>query len=67
MNYYEKLQATTNKSDVDSVLIIFVTEYSIKYHRSGCRYIEGKENLTEFSIDDAENTGYSACKICIGE
>lgn len=54
-------------SDVDSELIVFVTEYGTKYHRSDCRYIEGKDNLTEFSINDAENAGYSPCKICFGE
>lgn len=62
-----QINTSTNKSDVDSALIVFVTEYGTKYHRSGCRYIEGKDNLTEFSIDDAENAGYSPCKICIGE
>lgn len=55
------------ETNSNSEFIVFITEYGEKYHVAGCRYIEGKENLLEVSIAQAENAGYEPCEICIGE
>ena len=45
--------------------VVWVTRYGDKYHKSYCRYISGKNNLSYFdSAADAENSGYSACSVC---
>lgn len=54
----------------DSIIIsdiVYVTQYGKKYHLAGCRYINGKDNLLEISIEQAEQGGYEPCEICFGE
>lgn len=46
---------------------VFVTKYGNKYHLAGCRYIKGKDDLLEISVEKAERGGYEPCEVCIGE
>lgn len=44
--------------------VVYITEYGTKYHIDGCRYIKGKDNLLEVTIEQAEKAGYEPCEIC---
>ena len=44
--------------------VVYITKTGKKYHLSNCRYIQGKNNLTELTIFEAENAGYEPCKVC---
>lgn len=46
---------------------VFVTKYGKKYHLAGCRYIKGKDDLLEISVEEAERAGYEHCEICFDE
>lgn len=36
--------------------IVYITKYGGKYHIAGCRYINGKDDLIEISIEEAEKS-----------
>jgi hypothetical protein len=35
-----------------------------RYHVSGCRFLAGREDVTEMSLDDAKGESYTACGVC---
>lgn len=60
-----------NDSSIEASSIPRIDEYTVyitangkKYHVLGCYYIEGKHNLIELSVEDAEKAGYEPCKYC---
>lgn len=44
---------------------VYVTRTGEKYHVDGCRYIKGKDDLKDMSVDEAEKAGYEPCSVCI--
>lgn len=66
--YYNPNEAAANEPqsspEVPSTAV-FVTATGEKYHQGGCRYIEGKNNLSYFdTAEDAMRAGYTACSVC---
>ena len=43
--------------------IVYVTKYGTKFHKTGCRYIKGKDDLVELSRTQAEKN-YTPCSVC---
>lgn len=63
-NTYNETSVSRSTS-VDSVAdIVYVTRFGKKYHLSDCRYIRGKDDLIEISVEKAENAGYEPCEVC---
>lgn len=46
---------------------VVITKSGDCYHRPGCWHIRDKDNITEISIDEAQNMGYVPCEDCIPE
>ena len=44
---------------------VYVTRTGEKYHVDGCRYIKGKDDLKDMSVEEAEKAGYEPCSVCI--
>ena len=57
-------QNNTQKLLPDTSPIVYVTTSGQKYHRENCRYVRGKDNTLEISINQAEEKGYSPCSKC---
>lgn len=51
--------ASTNES-------VFLTQSGRCYHKADCIFVEGKDNLTALSLQQAEAAGYEPCSWCIG-
>lgn len=47
--------------------IVYVTRYGDKYHMSDCQHIKGKDNLQEMTIQQAEDSGYEPCSVCMNK
>ena len=62
-----QIDISSIETNSNSEFTVFITEYGEKYHRLGCQYIEGKENLLEVSVEQAEKAGYEPCEVCIGK
>lgn len=63
-SYYESANTvlTTDEAPEGTV---WTTPSGSKYHEAGCRYIDGRTDLTYFnSAADAESYGYSPCSVC---
>ena len=61
-------QQTAQETDSDFVPInetVYVTRTGEKYHVEGCRYIDGKDDLRNMTIEEAEQAGYEPCSVCI--
>ncbi len=54
---------TTPNTDAQEILV-YVTPSGDKYHNKHCRYYS--DNCTEMTKDQAEQSGYEACKVCGG-
>lgn len=52
-----------NNSQSKAEQSVYITKYGTKYHASDCRYVKGKNNLTQTSRQQAEKT-HTPCKIC---
>jgi hypothetical protein len=35
-----------------------------RYHVAGCRFLSGRDDVTEMSLDDAKSGSYTACGVC---
>ena len=56
---------STDSSDKPGSNAVFVTPSGSKYHRSWCRYVSSKTNLSYYdSASEAESAGYDACSVC---
>ena len=44
--------------------LVYVTTTGDKYHKWGCQYINGKTNLLDMYISEAQDKGYTPCKVC---
>lgn len=56
---------STNSSNKPGPNAVFVTPSGSKYHRSWCRYVNSKTNLSYYdSASEAESAGYDACSVC---
>lgn len=52
-------------SDTAPAGTVWTTPYGEKYHETGCRYVNGRNDLTYFySAEDAINAGYAPCSVC---
>lgn len=49
----------------DTTDTYFITAAGSKYHKDGCQYIKGKDNLIEISASELDGLGYEPCKVCI--
>ena len=54
-------EGTVPVSDTEKV---FCTASGGSYHRAGCSYIEGKNNLEEMTVHEAESAGLEPCSKC---
>ena len=45
---------------------VYLTESGECYHRSDCKYIAGKDNITAVTLRQAKESGYDACSWCFG-
>lgn len=43
---------------------VYITKFGEKYHRAGCQYINGKDNIIELPVDKAIKIGYEKCEVC---
>lgn len=43
----------------------YVTVFGTKYHEEDCRYLKGKANITYMTLEEATNSGFKPCKVCI--
>lgn len=46
---------------------VVITKSGEKFHRPDCRHISDKTNITQMTLDEAQNTGYIPCKDCFSE
>ena len=44
--------------------IVFITDYGLKYHMAGCRYL--KDSCIARPLSYVISEGYEACEVCIG-
>ncbi len=44
---------------------VYCTESGESYHYAGCSYIEGKDNLKEMTVQEAESAGLDPCSKCV--
>lgn len=51
----------------DEGMLVYVTTTGSKYHKWGCQYINGKTNLIDMYISEAQDKGYQPCKVCFGK
>ena len=51
----------------DEGTLVYVTTTGDKYHKWGCQYINGKTNLLDMYISEAQDKGYTPCKVCFGQ
>ena len=56
--------SNTVTQDISLERHVYVTISGKKYHTSECSYVKYKNNLTEYSIDDAIKNGYTPCSRC---
>ena len=54
---------TTSNTNYNTT-IVYVTATGAKYHRKYCRYVDGKYNIKELTLQEAENIGYAPCSVC---
>lgn len=54
---------TTSNTNYNTI-IVYVTVTGTKYHRKYCRYVDGKNNLTEMNEEIAILKGYERCSVC---
>ena len=54
---------TDYKTDYNTITV-YVTTTGTKYHRKYCRYVDGKDNLTELTEEEAILRGYEHCSVC---
>ena len=47
--------------------LVYVTTTGSKYHKWGCQYINGKTNLIDMYISEAQDKGYQPCEVCFGK
>ena len=45
-------------------ITVVVTRAGEKYHKADCRYVEGKIDVQEIALADAEEKGYEPCSVC---
>ena len=43
---------------------VYATTYGEKYHRSTCRYVKNKTNVTAYTVEGALARGLTACSVC---
>ena len=48
----------------DSECEVVVTEYGAKYHYDSCYHLYRSENLSYYTVQEAQNMGYEPCKDC---
>lgn len=48
----------------DEGTLVYITTSGKKYHKWGCQYINGKTNLIDMYISEAQEKGYTACSVC---
>lgn len=58
------INSVINKDSNNAAIIVYTTKYGKKYHKRDCSHIQNSNQLFEFSIEDAVNNGYQACKDC---
>ena len=51
----------------DEGTLVYVTTTGDKYHKWGCRYINGKTNLLDMYISEAQDKGYAPCNKCFSK
>lgn len=54
-------------SPVESSGEYYVTSAGEKYHKSFCKHVKYKTNVSQIDIEDAISKGYNPCLDCIGE
>lgn len=55
--------APTERSTIDSK-IVYITKSGNKYHEINCPYVSGRTTFS-MTIENAEKSGYEACKSCL--
>ena len=53
-------------SPADASGTVYLTPSGRCYHKADCMFVEGKDNLTALSPQQAEAAGYEPCSWCIG-
>ncbi len=53
-------------SPADASGTVYLTPSGRCYHKADCMFVEGKDNLTDLSPQQAEAAGYEPCSWCIG-
>ena len=43
---------------------VYITDTGKKYHCKDCKTLKKSKHLTELTIKDAQERGYTACKVC---
>jgi len=56
-----RAQQATSQGDKQSQTV-YITRSGKKYHLDGCRYLTASK--TAISLKDAQNQGYTPCKVC---
>lgn len=51
----------------DEGTLVYVTTTGDKYHKWGCQYINGKTNLLDMYISEAQDKGYTPCNKCFSK
>lgn len=53
-------------SSADTSGTVYLTPSGRCYHKADCMFVEGKDNITALSPQQAEAAGYEPCSWCIG-
>lgn len=65
-NYTSTPMAINNSTTLQPNMY-YVTSSGEKYHRSFCKHVKYKINITEYPLDEAISMGYLPCLDCIGD
>ncbi len=55
---------TDNSTSTQNKTIVKITQYGKKYHKPNCQYVQGKDNTTSLTIEEALKKGLTPCSKC---
>lgn len=58
------LQNVLSETEPEAEGTVFISSGGDKYHLEDCRYVSGKPNVVEITLEEAANLGKEPCSVC---
>lgn len=58
------LQNILSETEPETEETVFISSGGDKYHLEDCRYVSGKPNVVEITLEEAANLGKEPCSVC---